>query len=138
MLTREQMNKTGTGQVAEDIKDLNEEIMRLRNQLAAQEEKQKISQVSRESILIAHDLKYKGMVKLSPQKMKITVKIKCIWKLQSRIEELEKENSDLCALLKEAKTKDTPEIQNEVHLTNGNVSEENNSEGELTCLMCLR
>lgn len=65
MLTREQMNKTGTGQVAEDIKDLNEEIMRLRNQLAAQEEKQKISQVSRESILIAHDLKYKGMVKLS-------------------------------------------------------------------------
>ncbi|XP_027237465.2 golgin subfamily A member 2 [Penaeus vannamei] len=94
MLTREQMNKTGTGQVAEDIKDLNEEIMRLRNQLAAQEEKQKIS--------------------------------------QSRIEELEKENSDLCALLKEAKTKDTPEIQNEVHLTNGNVSEENNSEDDET------
>ncbi|XP_037776329.1 golgin subfamily A member 2-like [Penaeus monodon] len=94
MLTREQMNKSGTGQAAEDIKDLNEEIMRLRNQLAAQEEKQRIS--------------------------------------QSRIEELEKENSDLCALLKETKTKDTSEIQKEVHLTNGNVSEENNSEDDET------
>lgn len=57
MLTREQMNKSGTGQAAEDIKDLNEEIMRLRNQLAAQEEKQRISQVSRKSLFITLDSK---------------------------------------------------------------------------------